>query len=39
MTGSMLCVVAIGGPQKTYIHAVGKRKPKLFVPIMVFKDS
>lgn len=39
MTGSTLLVVAIGAPQKTYIHAVGNRKPKLFVHMLVFKDS
>lgn len=40
MTGSTLRVVAIGAPQKTYIHAVDdNKKPKLVVCMLVFKDS
>lgn len=35
MTGSILHVVAIGAPQKTYIHAVGTRSPKLFAHALV----
>lgn len=39
VTASILHVVAIGAPQKTYIHAVGSRNPKLFVHILVLRDS